>query len=118
MKVLENRIYRHFKGNNYKVLCVAMHTETQEMMVVYQALYGDYKYFVRPYDMFVSKVDHDKYPDVKQKYRFELVEEQAQVQCHLVKNGQTVQIDTSRQSFYLLSRQKVQHSAESLDMQA
>ena len=65
MKVLENRIYRHFKGNNYKVLCVAMHTETQEKMVVYQALYGDYKYFVRPYEMFVSKVDHDKYPDVK-----------------------------------------------------
>ena len=48
------------------MLCVAMHTETQEKMVVYQALYGDYKYFVRPYEMFVSKVDHDKYPDVKQ----------------------------------------------------
>lgn len=75
MKVLENRIYRHFKGNNYKVLCVAMHTGTQEKMVVYQALYGDYKYFVRPYETFVSKVDHDKYPDVKQEYRFELVEE-------------------------------------------
>lgn len=73
MKVIENRIYRHFKGNN--VLCVAMHTETQEKMVVYQALYGDYKYFVRPYEMFVSKVDHDKYPDVKQEYRFELIEE-------------------------------------------
>lgn len=75
MKVLENRIYRHFKGNTYKVLCVAMHAETQEKMVVYQALYGDYKYFVRPYEMFVSKVDRDKYPDVKQEYRFELVEE-------------------------------------------
>lgn len=75
MKVLENRIYRHFKGNTYKVLCVAMHTETHEKMVVYQALYGDYKYFVRPYEMFVSKVDRDKYPDVKQEYRFELVEE-------------------------------------------
>lgn len=75
MKVLENRIYRHFKGNTYKVLCVAMHPETQEKMVVYQALYGDYKYFVRPYEMFVSKVDRDKYPDVKQEYRFELVEE-------------------------------------------
>lgn len=75
MKVLENRIYRHFKGRFYKMLCVAMHTETQEKMAVYQALYGDYKYFVRPYEMFVSKVDHDKYPDVKQEYRFELVEE-------------------------------------------
>lgn len=76
MKVLENRIYRHFKAKRfYKMLCVAMHTETQEKMVVYQALYGDYKYFVRPYEMFVSKVDHDKYPDVKQEYRFELVEE-------------------------------------------
>lgn len=71
MKVLENRIYRHFKGNTYKVL----HTETQEKMVVYQALYGKYQYFVRPYEMFVTKVDHDKYPDVKQEYRFELVKE-------------------------------------------
>lgn len=43
--------------------------------IVVQALYGDYKYFVRPYEMFVSKVDHDKYPDVKQEYRFELIEE-------------------------------------------
>lgn len=46
-----------------------------EKIVVYQALYGDYKYFVRPYEMFVSKLDHDKYPDVKQEYRFELIEE-------------------------------------------
>ena len=53
-----------------------MHTETQEKNGgFYQALYGDYKYFVRPYEMFVSKVDHDKYPDVKQEYRFELIEE-------------------------------------------
>lgn len=73
MKVLENRIYRHFKETTTK--CCVLRCIPQEKMVVYQALYGDYKYFVRPYEMFVSKVDHDKYPDVKQEYRFELIEE-------------------------------------------
>lgn len=72
-----NGIYQHSKGKKYKVLLIAKNTETEENMVVYQALYGDYGYFVRPYSMFVSEVDHEKYPDVKQRYRFEFVKNES-----------------------------------------
>ena len=67
-------IYKHFKGNYYIVEDIGYDSETEEKLVVYRALYGDHKLWCRPYDMFLSEVDHEKYPDVTQKYRFELVD--------------------------------------------
>lgn len=72
MEVKINGIYKHFKGDHYLVEDVVYNSETKEIMVLYRALYGDCTRWVRPYDMFVSKVDKVKYPNVTQEYRFEL----------------------------------------------
>lgn len=80
--ILVGDIVQHFKREwvssetseyLYKVLAFAQHTETGEKLVVYQGMYPPFKICARPYDMFMSEVDREKYPKIRQKYRFEKI---------------------------------------------
>jgi len=54
---LAKGVYQHYKGNMYEVYMAARHSETEEWMVVYKALYGEQGMWVRPYDMFVEELE-------------------------------------------------------------
>lgn len=72
-EIVVGGLYRHFKGKFYYVSDIAIHSETGEPFVVYQQLYGERKTYIRPLAMFASEVDHEKYPQVNQKDRFQLM---------------------------------------------
>jgi Uncharacterized protein conserved in bacteria len=73
MREIKKGKYRHFKGKEYELLDVATHSETEELYAVYRSLYGEGKLYIRPLDMFFSKVDKEKYPEIEQEYRFEYI---------------------------------------------
>lgn len=74
-EIIIGKIYKHFKGNLYIVLDIVNDSESDDKVVIYESLYGDGLKWARSYNSFISLVDKDKYPEVKQKYRFEEVNE-------------------------------------------
>ena len=91
-------VYRHFKGNMYQILTIAADSETGKPCVVYQALYGEYKVYVRDLAIFLSETDSTKYPDASQMYRFEKVTPQAEMAQELPKEEVKVQGEVAMRS--------------------
>lgn len=72
--IIVGKTYKHYSGDLYKVICIATDSVTNEEVVIYEALYDKHIIWTRPYDLFNDLVDKEKYPEIEQNYRFELVD--------------------------------------------